>query len=547
MSFKSAKMCSTASVVVMLSLIAASNSRAQTPATGPQIEEVVVTARKTAESQQSVPVAITALSQAGLERQVVHNVQDLQTSVPGLFVAPNSQGGAPTFAIRAAKADNGTSATVTTYINDMPTTTTLAVANMVYDMQSVTTLKGPQGTLFGANSTGGAIIFRPNTPSDALEGYLQGGLGNWRRRDAQAMINIPVNDKLQIRLAGDLVRRKGFVHNHTSPATGLAAADLSDDRHESGRLSIRFTPTDQIQNDLMIDRFTENDHPRQAITVALRSRYVYPTFLGFGAPVDYAKAGIFPPNATSNVAVGPQALHNKDRIWDITNSTTVHFSQSLEGKLALGWEDAKLDTFENNSGVIGNIVNTRTRDWLSQVTVEPSLDYTGLDNRLRVKAGAYYSKEHRVTGNSAAVVGLPFDLSALPPVEAGLVPVFYPLLLNNLYVRDLESKALYTQWSYDITDHITGTLGGRYTWDTGAYTTTGFIGFGAAAVQAGFGQFGSANGVLPCAAGIATYQDFNPATCTGHQSYKSSSPSYTATLEDKIGPGTMAYLTLRTG
>ena len=143
MSFKSAKMCSTASVVVMLSLIAASNSRAQTPATGPQIEEVVVTARKTAESQQSVPVAITALSQAGLERQVVHNVQDLQTSVPGLFVAPNSQGGAPTFAIRAAKADNGTSATVTTYINDMPTTTTLAVANMVYDMQSVTTLKGP--------------------------------------------------------------------------------------------------------------------------------------------------------------------------------------------------------------------------------------------------------------------------------------------------------------------------------------------------------------------------------------------------------------------
>ena len=172
------------------------------------IEEVVITARKTEESQQTVPVSVTALSAEALTRQAVLSVNDLRSSVPGLYIALNPQGASPTFAIRAAKAANGTSDTVTAYVGDMPVVSTRAVANMVYDMQSISVLKGPQGTLFGANSTGGAIIFRPNTPTDAFEGYAEVGVANFDRTSFQGMINVPINDVVQIRLAGEVVDRK---------------------------------------------------------------------------------------------------------------------------------------------------------------------------------------------------------------------------------------------------------------------------------------------------------------------------------------------------
>lgn len=104
MAYKSEILC-TAALAGVASMMSAAPAFAQAIPEESGIEDIIVTARKTAESAQSVPVTMTALSQAGLERQVVLNVQDLQTSVPGLFVAPNSQGGAPTFAIRAAKAE----------------------------------------------------------------------------------------------------------------------------------------------------------------------------------------------------------------------------------------------------------------------------------------------------------------------------------------------------------------------------------------------------------------------------------------------------------
>lgn len=520
----------------------------QVPANASGVEDIVVTARKTAESQQSVPVAITALSQAGLQRQAVLSVQDLQTAVPGLFVAPNSQGGAPTFAIRAAKADNGTSATVTTYINDMPTTTTRAVANMIYDMQSVTTLKGPQGTLFGSNSTGGAIIFHPNAPTSRFEGYLKAGLGSFNRREIEGVINVPASDLLQFRLAGNLVRRDGFVTNRASDAQrGAASTELSDDRHESARLSVRFTPSAALQNDLLVNYFHEQDRPYQAINVAVRPRFAYSTFLGFAVPVDYARAGLRPSPDTRNVELGSDPTYNIARIWDVTNSTTISVARGISAKLALGFEHANLDTFENNAGLVGEIVNGRSKDVLRQYTIEPSLDYVGGDGRLHVKLGGFYSKTRRETGNSYGVIGLPFDLTGYPPAAVGAVNAFLPLLSAASYRRNLDSKAIYAQGSVDLTHTLIATLGARYTWDKGRYAAHNYNGFGAAVTSAHIGEFDNASGVLVCTRGLATYKDFDPATCTGHQDYKTSAPSFTAGLEKKFGPHTMGYITARTG
>ena len=510
------------------------------------IEDIVVTARKVAESQQSVPVSITAFSQEGLERQAVLSVQDLQTAVPGLFVAPNSQGGAPTFAIRAAKADNGTSNTVTTYINDMPTTTTLAVALMVYDMESVSTLKGPQGTLFGANSTGGAIIFRPKPPTDEFEGYIKGGLGNFNRRELEGVLNIPFGEAFQVRLAGNLVRRDGFVTNEASTAErGEASVDLSNERHESFRFSARLAPSDTFQNDLMVSYFNMDQNPQQAIPVYLRGRYDYQTFLGFSVPVDYAMAGISAAPDERHVRIGPDPTYAKARIWDITNTTTVQLSDNLTAKLALGFEDADLDTFESSGATVGTVVDGRTRDQLRQFTVEPSVDYETSDGRFKIKVGGFYSDLDRKTGNSYGVIGLPFDLAAVP--AGGIVPNYYPLASISNYFRDLTSKALYSQLSYKLTDTLTATLGARYTWDKGRYKASNKTGLGQANVDQYLGTFALDAPALPCSSGLATYKNFDPVACTGEQDYKTSSPSFTAVLENQFSRTVMGYATVRTG
>ena len=292
-----------------------------------QLENIIVTARRVEESQQSVPVALTALSSKDLEQQVVLNVNDLQSSTPGLFVAPNSQGGAPTFAIRGAKADNGTSPTVAVYVDEVPVYSTLSVANMVYDMQSITTLKGPQGTLFGANSTGGAIVFRPNKPTETFEGYAQAGVGDYGRKEFQGMVNVPVNSVLQLRFAGEVVRRDGFITNLT-PNVNSDSSKLENDRHESARASARLKFSDTLVNDTTIDFFHFNEQPKEAYNLAYRSTYPYPTFLGLTVPVSYAGNGInLLPFFTTQTSSDP--TWNMARLFGVSNRRAIFQVGSL--------------------------------------------------------------------------------------------------------------------------------------------------------------------------------------------------------------------------
>jgi len=510
------------------------------------LEEVVVTARKTEESVQVVPVSVTALSSDMLTRAAVLDVQDLRSSVPGLFVATNSQGGAPTFAIRAAKADNGTSDTVTAYIGDVPVASTRAIANMVYDMQSISVLKGPQGTLFGANSTGGAIIFRPNTPTNKFEGYAEVGAGNFDRKSFQGMINVPINDALQFRLAGEVVDRdKGYQKNHT-PTNGNS--EMGTDKHQSARLGISLKPTDAWENNFIFDFFHENDQPYQDIPVALRPRYNYTTFLnGLQVPVDYALAGGTIAGDPRNVTLGGGPTWNKANIWDGVYTTQYEFNNEVSIKNVLGYQNIRLDTFQDNDSTRFAGVNQRTQHTIKQLTVEPSVDFKFADGRFRNKTGLFYSHRTQDTGNSSTVVGLPWDFTAFGPVPnavSALIPNFYPIQTSSFYNRDFKSRAIYTQFSYDLSNELTATLGVRYTWDKGDYGATYKNSFGTAGAI-NQGKFFATGG--SCSANLAFYSNFDPAACHATSSLESSAPSFTFSLENRFSDASMAYATIRGG
>lgn len=514
------------------------------------IEEVIITARKTEESAQVVPVSVTALSTDMLQKQAVLDVQDLRTSVPGLFITTGSQGGAPVFTIRAAKGASGVTDTVTAYVGDMPMASTRAVANMVYDMQSISVLKGPQGTLFGANATGGAIIFRPNMPSNEFEGYAQVGIGNYNRSSFQGMINVPINDVVQMRLAGEVVDRdKGFQKNLT-PTNGNA--EMGTDRHESLRFGLSIKPNAAFQNDLTVDYFHEDDQPYQDILVALRGPYT-----ASGTTVDWAAAGYKVSPNSHTVSIGPSPTWNRAKIWGAVDTATYDISDTASLKAVLGYQDIRLDTFQDNDTTPKAVVNGRTADNLQRWTFEPSMDLKSDDGRFRNKTGLFFSYLKRNTGNSYTVQGLPY---AVAPATA-------PTQSNGYYKRESRSHAIYTQFAYDLTKELTASLGLRYTWDTGKYKAENRLGFGvnfatglatvfpipltsalvpgASVAQVGNFHTGYCSAPALQNPGLSAYQNFNAQACTGEQSIKSQAPSFTFTLEDKFAERSMIYATLR--
>ena len=498
-----------------------------------QIEEVIVTARKTEESAQVVPVSVTALSAETMAKLAVLSVQDLRTSVPGLYIAINPQGAAPTFAIRAAKAANGTSDTVTAYVGDMPVASTKAIANMVYDMQSISVLKGPQGTLFGANSTGGAIIFRPNMPSNEFEGYAELGVGNYDRSSFQGMINVPINDVVQMRLAGEIVdRKKGFQHNLT-PVNGNS--QMGTDKHESARFTLRIKPSTAFQNDLVVDYFHEDDQPQSSVTSFLRPRFVS----SVGLTADFAAAGIFASTDTHTVRLGPFPTWNKAKIWDFVDTVSYEINQNASFKAVLGYQDISLDVSQDNDATPTATLAVITADKLKQWSFEPSLDLKSDDGRLRNKTGLFFSSLKRDTGNSSAALGLPFTVANAN----------FPVASNAYYNRETKSHAIYSQFSYDLTKELTATLGLRYSWDKGQYKATNRngVGLNIATRQTATGMTWGSFFTGPCNPGLANYQNFNAVACTGEQSLKSQAPSFTFTLEDKFAERSMVYATLRGG
>jgi iron complex outermembrane receptor protein len=508
------------------------------------IEEVIVTARKQEESAQVVPVSITAMSPADLQKEAVLSVQDLMSSVPGLFITTVPSLGGVTFAIRAAKSDNGTSDTVTAYIGDMPVASSIAIAKMVYDMQSISVLKGPQGTLFGANSTGGAIIFRPNMPSGEQEGYAQVGIGNYNRLSFQGMVNIPVNDVFQMRIAGEVVDQdKGFQKNITPNLNG--ASEVGTDKHESLRVGFRLKPSSDWQNDLLIDYYHQDDRQKQFSLRALRAPYS-----NAGGIVNYSLGGPYEMNNPFKEAFNAP-IWNKVKIWDMIDTLTHEISEQVSLKAVLGFQDVRVDTSQDSDGTPYPLVGGYQKYYAKQWTFEPSVDVKSADGRLRNKTGLYFSLLKREEGNSYTVNGMPFQnatgTALLPGIYGG--GGNFPVQSNSDYRREFRSHAIYSQFSYDLSKELTATLGLRYTWDTAKYSASPRQGFHMVngVVSDVGGAYANSFTTGLCAGSILRYDSGSLSPCIGYREIKSQAPSFNFTLENRYAENSMLYATLRGG
>lgn len=239
---------------VMAQTAVAQTTTAQTPTN--VIEELVVTAQKKEEALQDVPIAVSAFDQGALEKAKIDGGANLVLAVPNVNFSKGNFNGY-NFQIRgigsklvAPSGDAGTGI----HLNNAPLIANNLFETEFYDMERVEVLRGPQGTLYGRNATGGVVNLITAKPTDQFEGNIRGEYGNYDSLKFRGMVNVPLGEKFAARLAGSYLKRGGF-------GTNLVTGHDADDRDLWGaRATLAFTPNDKFRSWLLWDHFEEDDN-----------------------------------------------------------------------------------------------------------------------------------------------------------------------------------------------------------------------------------------------------------------------------------------------
>ncbi|MFC3076696.1 TonB-dependent receptor [Phenylobacterium terrae] len=218
------------------------------------VEELIVTAQKREESVQDVPIAVSAFGEEALKARRIDGAQNLVESVPNLTFTRRAL--RSNFQIRgvgaqlvSASGDDG----VGVHHNNVPLTTNRSADAEFYDVERVEVLRGPQGTLFGRNATGGVVNVITNKPSDQLEGSITVDYGNYDAVRMNGFVNIPLGEIFSLRVAGFGLQREGYTKNL------LNGQDIDDRQIWAGRVTLAFEPTETFRGFLLWDSFAEDD------------------------------------------------------------------------------------------------------------------------------------------------------------------------------------------------------------------------------------------------------------------------------------------------
>jgi iron complex outermembrane receptor protein len=205
-------------------------------ASAPQLEQIIVTASHRKENTQKTAISVTAVSGATLQAAGVVQSRDLSKLVAGLSITASGPG-SQTYLRGVGNFNTGTynSSPIATNLDGIYLSLPAMTNSIFYDLARVEVLKGPQGTLYGKNATAGAINIITSQPTGQFNGYISQEVGNYGLFKTDAAVNMPVNDKVSVRLAGQFLNRDGYYSDNTG-RTGA----------ESVRLQVLFKPTDNI-------------------------------------------------------------------------------------------------------------------------------------------------------------------------------------------------------------------------------------------------------------------------------------------------------------
>jgi iron complex outermembrane receptor protein len=429
------------------------------------VEEIVVTAQKRSENLQDVPVSVTAFNAKALEERGVTNVIGLNNLAPGLRVSSGDAAANPKIFIRGVGLSDfnpNSSSGVGIYVDGVYVGSPLAQMAGFFDIGQIEILRGPQGTLYGRNTNGGAVNITTKRPTQSFTAEAGAEYATYNAVTLNGAVGGPViDDVLAVRAAAQYVKDDGYTYNR------VTGHDLNATDYWALRLSALYTPTPDIEALFQLNRFVNRGdatQPQHRATMAFDPSAAGPD--GLCAPAYYTSGLCGDAFGYADLDHNDRALdanaEGKDKIDLFGLSAQVDWDLgpvSLVSVTAYSW--AHRNAFENTDANPFQMLEinylARQRQFTQELRLQSNDDG---DNRFNWVVGAYFMDE---TVKDASTQDVLRDLRPLFPagysVADSVAAFSYP------YTQDTRSYALFGQADYRITDRLIATAGLRYSAD----------------------------------------------------------------------------------
>lgn len=407
--------------------------------------EIVVTAAKRSENVQAVPISISAIGGDTLTKSRITSVDSLVTKIANLQLTSIVGDNTPIFALRGVSMSDyslNQSSPVATYYDEVYKGNFAFLGVAMYDLERVEVLRGPQGTLYGKNTTGGAvnIISRDAKLGDA-SGYLNLGYGNYDRYEASGAVNVPLGEKAALRVAGTFARADGWFKN-VEPGM----PDLAGTREYAFRATLRVEPAD-------------------GLTFVLRASTSYQNPRNYGI---YAQPeAINRPGLSRREIASDVPDRRRARTTSVALTTNVDLTDTIALTSITSYDRGKLFFREDTDGTATKSLEIPYYDKASQFAQDLRLT-SDTGGAFDFILGAYFNRE-KVFNSTAFEIATDVDVNADGVVDAQDCADGLPVAckVQNQFNQVKKSLALYTDVKYKLGEALTLRGGLRYTHDTG--------------------------------------------------------------------------------
>lgn len=485
------------------------------PVDAAQLEEVVVTATRRAESMDDVPLAISAIAGDDLTKSGIFSTNDLNRSSPNLQVSSAYGEAQPNFSVRGVgvgtEYNANAASPVGIYVDQVYQTFRASHGQQLYDMEQIEIVRGPQGTLYGRNTTGGAINFITNKPDLAeSNGNLTVGVGNYNRRSfAGAYEFTPVADTFGVRLAGTWVEYDPYVDNKLAagPSTEVggnpSALNFNTGRDPGGyensglRATFRFRP--DTEKDFMLKVYSGESDGGTEVPIATGQStssdvidFYSPNFLlgGYFQAINSQIPGLLPDHySRSERGLGDREVE-VDSVGEVNIkadgvvfTADIGLSDNLSFIAVTGYDSGEYhqDPTTDCDGTPLALCTIGYNSDFDAFNLDMRFDYQ--NGPLKLIVGAFYGEDSITNDNKPNFFNVTRDVNAalsLPttywnpggllfaPIDPNQLPTGITGTQHN--VQDRESWAVYGEANYELVPDVNLTVGLRYSDDTLEYS-----------------------------------------------------------------------------
>jgi iron complex outermembrane receptor protein len=403
------------------------------------MEEVTVTAQKREESVQAVGIAISAFSGDQMEALGWDNAQQVTAMAPGVStIQPNGEANYA-LAIRGVASSDFTTnveSPVALYLDEVYISQMSGAGFMLYDMERVEILRGPQGTLFGRNATGGLAHYVSKKPTQEFEGYVKGTVGDYDQYKVEGAISGGLTDTISARFSGSYHENDGYVRNRYTDDM------LNNADDQAYRLHVLFTPTEDLSL-LLTARHAEQDIDTGFFenVSSIRSGELTPD--EFNPVLEYIDndgdvyAGDYDRTGFNDLETNGYTATLKWSFGDINLTSITDYSEVERHYIE--------DSDASPAPVFSFFLNTDAEQFSQEIRLDGEI------NKLKWVAGLYYL-DLDIDDNNGAVTDPFVGPAETPGAEAGLV---------NPYTRQLKSYSAFGQLEYAINEQWTVIAGIR--------------------------------------------------------------------------------------